>query len=85
MIENEFDRSEWKNEIECDMNECGIERIGKNDKGEPRHGKWSKNNVSWWMKGMVKGYEGPNDMVSDNGEPRTMFQRSNQQCPIPRI
>ena len=32
--------------------------------------------MSWWMKGMVKGYEGPNDMVLENAEPRTMFRRS---------
>ena len=37
------------------------------------------------MQGMVEGYEGPNDMVLENGEPRTMFQRSYQKCPIQRI
>ena len=58
------------------LDECEIELIGTNDKGEPRHGKWRKSNMSGWMKGMVKGYEGPNDMVSENVAPRTMFQRS---------
>ena len=58
------------------MKECGIEWIGTNDKVESRNGKLKKKNMSRWMKGMVKGYEGSNDMVSENMEPRTMFQRS---------
>ena len=59
-----------------DINECGIECIewiGTNDMGEPRHGKWRKINVSWCIKGLVQGYEWPNDIVLENVEPRTMF------------
>ena len=62
--------------MECDMNEFGIEWIGTNDKGGPTHGEWRNKKMSQWMMGMVKGYKGPNDMVSENVEPRTMFQRS---------
>jgi hypothetical protein len=37
------------------------------------------------MQGMVEGYEGPNDMVMENAGPMTMFPRSDQKFPIPRI
>lgn len=30
--------------------------------------------MRWWMKGMVKGYEGPNDMVSENGSQGPCFK-----------
>ena len=65
-------------------NEFGIEWIGTNDKGELRHGKWRKSNVSQWMKGMVKGYEGPNDMVSEKCRAKDHVSKESK-CPIQRI
>ena len=66
------------------MNKCGIEWIGTNVKGGPRHGKWRKTNVSQWMKGMVKGYEGPNDMVAKKWGVKDHLSKEST-CPIPRI
>ena len=61
----------------------GNEVIGTNDKGEPRNGKWMESNVVWWIKGMVEGYKGPNDMVTEKCGANDHVSKESK-CPIPR-
>ena len=64
---NRMDRNELIRRMQDRMDKMNgqNEVIGTNDKGKSRYGKWRKSNMSWWIKGIMKEYEGPNDMVME--------------------